>query len=192
MHKKVGISAILLNSELKRIQDYCDTWKLKLNSNKTVYTIFTKSPKVADKNLKLEIGGSPLQKEENPVYLGVTLDRQMTLKHHLEFLCQKSTRRLKILKRLASTQWGADKNTLRQLYLGYVRSVLESNLPLQTLSSDTAQASLNRIESQAVHFITGGMRSAPTSACHIDANIMPLTIRREAAVLERAETYRRH
>ena len=190
-HKEVGISAILLNEELQRIQEYCDTWKLKLNSNKTVYTIFTKSSKIADKTLNLEIGRSPLQKEENPVYLGVTLDRQMTLKYHLEFLCQKSTRRLKILKRLASTQWGADKNTLRQLYLGYVRSVLESNLPLQTLSSDTAQASLNRIESQAVHFITGGMRSAPTSACHIDANIIPLTIRREAAVLEMAERYRR-
>ena len=76
------------------------------------------------------------------------------------------------------------------MYLGYVRSILESNLPLQIISSDTAQASLDRIESQAVHFITGGMRSAPTSACHnIEANIIPLTLRREAAALEIAERY---
>ena len=41
-HKEVGISAILLNEELQRIQEYCDTWKLKLNSTKTVYSIFSK------------------------------------------------------------------------------------------------------------------------------------------------------
>ena len=67
----------------------------------------------------------------------------------------------------------------------------KSNLPVQVLTSDTAQDSLDKIESQAVHFITGGMRSAPTSACHIDANILPLTLRREAAALEMAERYHR-
>ena len=105
----------------------------------------------------------------------------MTLKHLLELLCQKSTRRLKILKRLASPQWGTDKTT--QTNVPWLCPLSIRNLLIQILSSDTAQASLNRIESQAVRFITGGMRSAQTSTCHIDINIIPLTIRREAAAL---------
>ena len=35
------------------------------------------------------------------------------------------------------------------------------------------------------------MRSAQTSACYIEANIMPLALRRESAALEMAERYRR-
>ena len=42
-----------------------------------MYTIFSNSPKTAAKNLKLTVGDDQLEKEENPVYLGVTLDRQM-------------------------------------------------------------------------------------------------------------------
>ena len=190
-HEEVGVSKILLNEELNRIKEYCDKWKLKINSKKSVYTIFTKSSKTANKTLDLHIGGNLLTKEENPVYLGVKLDTQISLKDHIQHLGNKSTRRLKILKRLASTQWGTDKRTLRQLYLGYVRSTLESNLPLQVLSSDTSQTTLDRIESQAVHFITGAMRSAPTDACHIDADIVPLRLRREAAAIEMTERYLR-
>ena len=190
-HKNVGVSAILLNEDLKRLEEYCKHWKLKINCNKTVYTIFSKSSETAQRKVTLEIEGKHLKKEENPVYLGVTLDRQLTLKEHVRKLGEKSTRRLKIVKRLASTQWGADKKTLRQLYIGYVRSVMEYNLPLQAISSDTTMNSLDKIESQAVHFISGGMRSTPTEACHIETNIQPLGLRREAAVLEMVERYKR-
>ena len=97
-----------------------------------------------------------------------------SLNEHIRLLKEKSTRRLKIVKRLASTNWGADKSTLRQLYIGYVRSVLESNLLLQAICSDTTLKSLNQVESQALHFISGGMRSTPTTACGIDVDIEPL------------------
>ena len=190
-HSNVGVSAILLNEDLKRLENFCQLWKLKINCNKTVYTIFSKSSETAQRRVTLEIEGKHLNKEENPVYLGVTLDRQLTLKEHIRKTGEKSTRRLKIVKRLASTQWGADKKTLRQLYIGYVRSVMEYNLPLQAISSDTTLDTLDKIESQAVHFISGGMRSTSTAACHIETNIQPLGLRREAAVLEMVERYKR-
>ena len=72
----------------------------------------------------------------------------------MELLKEKSMRRLNIIKRLASTQWGANKNTLRQLYIGYVRSTMEYNLALQSISSDTTQGTLDKVESSAVHFIS--------------------------------------
>ena len=119
-HKTVETSSFLLNEDLERLQQYCVKWKLKINTNKTVYTIFSNSSKTAKKSVKLTIDGKSLEKEENPVYLGVTLDRQLNLNKHVQKLKEKSTRRLNIVKRLASTQWGANKQTLRQLYIGYV------------------------------------------------------------------------
>ena len=121
-HEVTGISAMYLNADLKSLETYCHKWKLKLNQNKTVYTIFSNSSKVASKTLSLKYEGMQLTKDDNPVYLGVTLDQRMTLEKHMLNVKEKSSRRLNIVKRLASTTLGADKDTLRQLYLGYVRS----------------------------------------------------------------------
>ena len=48
---------------------------------------------------------------------------------------------------------------------------MEYNLPLQSITSETTQSTLDKVESQAVHFITGGLKTTPTAACHIDADI---------------------
>ena len=36
----MGISARLLNEDLKRLDDYCKKWKLQINSSKTKVTVF--------------------------------------------------------------------------------------------------------------------------------------------------------
>ena len=102
-HTVAGISAMYLNADLKRLETYCHRWKLKLNQTKTVYTIFSNSPRVANKSLPLKYEGQALSKESNPVYLGVTLDQRLTLKKHLRNVKEKALRRLNIVKRLAST-----------------------------------------------------------------------------------------
>ena len=190
-HTVAGISAMYLNADLKRLETYCHRWKLKLNQTKTVYTVFSNSSRVADRSLPLKYEGQQLSKEQNPVYLGVTLDQRMTLQKHMTNVKEKASRRLNIVKRLASTTWGADKNTLRQLYLGYVRSSMEYNLALQIVSSKTNRDALDKVESNALHFIAGAMKSTSTAACHIHTNVQPLGLRREAAVLEMVERYRR-
>ena len=173
---KVGTCAILLNEDLLRLEQYCRKWKLKINYIKTVYTVFTKSPKEAKKNISIKIGEANISKEEHPVYLGVDLDRELNLSKHMEKLKQKATNRLKIVKRLASSKWGADKSTLRQMYLGYVRSTLENNLALQNICSTSLQQKVDQVQNEAVKFISGGMKSSPIAACEIDSNIEPLSL----------------
>ena len=63
-----------LKIALCTICNYCNFWKLKVNEDKTVYTIFTRSTKAKNKSMKLMINGKELKKEDNPVYLGVKLD----------------------------------------------------------------------------------------------------------------------
>merc|ERR1712213_164465 len=47
------ISRRRLQEDLKKLEDYCDYWKLKINEIKSVYSIFTKSYKVAKHKLNL-------------------------------------------------------------------------------------------------------------------------------------------
>ena len=162
-----------------------------MNAQKTVYTIFSRSHKAAQRIFNLKIDGHFLEKEQSPVYLGVTLDRQMNMADHIKNLKEKATKRLNLVKRLASTKWGADKLTLRQLYMGYVRSVMDNNLPLQSIASKSNTAALDRTQNQALRLVCGGMRSTPTAACEIEANIEPMDHRRKRALLESVERYKR-
>ena len=180
-----------LNRALLTISTFCNLWKLKANIQKTVYSIFSRSHEIAKNDLNLKMDGKLLRKEQTPVYLGVKLDTQMNMSEHMKSLREKTAKRLNLIKHLASTKWGADKLTLRQLYMGYVRSVLENSLSLQTLASQTNQTYVDRIQNQAVRFMCGGMRSTPAAACEIEADIEPLDIRRSRALTETVERYKR-
>ena len=180
-----------LNQDLTHLGNFCEEWKLTINTTKTVYSIFSLSPTVSKEKPVITIQGNQIQKEENPTYLGVTLDSSLTLREQMNKVKKKAKGRLKLVKKLASTSWGADKNTLRQLYLGYVRSTLDYSLALQSLSSPTTQLTVDRIQNNAVRFISGAMKSTPAEACEIHTNIEPLSIRREAAVVETVERIKR-
>ena len=125
-HKYLIIAKAKLKRNLLTLQTYCRLWKLKINNKKTEYFIFTLSHKMASKTLELKIDVGKLEKKkDNPVYLGVKLYCRMTLTEHLENTKRKAALRLNIIKRLATKNWGAKKQILRQLYIGYVRAVMD-------------------------------------------------------------------
>ena len=49
------ISGRRLQEDLKNLEDYCSFWKLKINTSKTVYTVFTRSHKVAKRAVYLTL-----------------------------------------------------------------------------------------------------------------------------------------
>ena len=180
-----------LNRALGILTTYCSFWKLKINLQKSAYSIFSKSVKSSKQTLTLKLDGVTLLKEENPAYLGVHLDRQLSMNRFMNDVKEKASKRLNLIKRLASTTWGASKGTLRQLYLGYVRSAMDYALPIQEIATKQAKEPVDRIQNQAVKLICGGTRTTPIAACEIDSNIEPLDLRRKRSVLQGVERYRR-
>ena len=66
----------------------------------------------------MDIGGVTLMEDKTPRYLGVVLDRKLTLLGHIQDLARKASSKLNLVKRLASTKWGANANILKTLYTG--------------------------------------------------------------------------
>ena len=190
-HRYARQSARYINLDLEVLRKYCETWKITINTSKTAYSIFTMSPKVAKQKLNIRMGEQQLTKEEHPTYLGVQLDTRLTLKKHVSNLKKKATKRLSLIKHLASTAWGSDMDTLRSLYIGYIRSILDYNQCLQVACSKSVQTELDKLQNHALRFICGGMRSTPTSTCEIHTNVEPLGLRREKAALEMYERAKR-
>ena len=89
------------------ISTYCNLWKLKVNEDKTVYTIFTRSTKSDKKSMNLKLNDKELKKEKNPVYLGAKLDTSMSMKDFLRDLKDSATKRLNLVKKVSWNKLGS-------------------------------------------------------------------------------------
>ena len=180
-----------LNKALATLSTFCELWKLQINTSKTVYSIFTLSPIHIKTTLQLKVQNNTIQKDDNPSYLGVRLDPKLNFKTHFDDITTKVSKRLNLLKRLASSNWGTNKTTLRQLYSGYVRAVFDYSAPLQATATKTNQDKLDRLQNQGLRFVCGALKTTPTSACEVDSNIEPLRLRRERSTALTLERFKR-
>ena len=105
--------------------EYLQTWKLKLSTTKTVSAVYHLNNKEAKRELKVTLNNENLPFCSEPKYLGVTLDRSLTYRRHLELLRKKLTSHVTLLRRLAGSGCGAGATTLRTATLALVHSTAE-------------------------------------------------------------------
>ena len=84
---------------------------------------------LANKKLKINWENKELENHPHPVYLGVTLDRKLSFKEHINKLKNKVATRNNLSK-LATTKWGADAKTLKQAALALIYSTAEYCAPV--------------------------------------------------------------
>ena len=80
---------------------YITDWRLKLNTTKTVSSVFHLTNSTAGYKLNIQISGERLPFERIPKYLGVTFDCTLSYKQHLTDVSSKVIRQYNLLKRLA-------------------------------------------------------------------------------------------
>uniref|UniRef100_A0A8C5B7A4 Reverse transcriptase domain-containing protein n=1 Tax=Gadus morhua TaxID=8049 RepID=A0A8C5B7A4_GADMO len=83
-----GISFSSLNDtltdDLTNLNKYFINWRLKMNETKTVSSTFHLANRLANIQLEVKCAGNTIPFEKSPIYLGVTLDRTLTYKQHLQ------------------------------------------------------------------------------------------------------------
>ena len=85
----------------------------------TVSAVFHLNNKEAKRDLKVDVVKETLPFCSETETLGVTLDRLLTYRRHLEFLRKNSTSRVALLMRLAGSGWGVVVTTLRIVTLAW-------------------------------------------------------------------------
>ena len=58
-----------LNSNLTTISVYCQLWQMEINTDKTVFGLFSLKNKTQATQVKLSINGKPIKHEDHPTYL---------------------------------------------------------------------------------------------------------------------------
>lgn len=160
-----------------------------INETKSSYNIFSMSNNLP--NLYLKINNELLAHVPNPIYLGVKLDKKLNFNEHINFCVAKGESRINLLKRLCSSQWGANLNTLLDVYKIYIRPHFTYGNELLICASDTAKQKLIRLENKFLRLLTGGVKTCPISAMQAVTKIEPLDLFCEKNALKLFERIKR-
>lgn len=171
----------ILTDDLAVMGTYYRKWRLTPNPSKTECICFHLNNKEASRQLNIQFDGNPVSNNPTPKYLGVTLDRSLTYKSHMQKTTAKVRTRNNILQKLCGTTWGSTTSTLRSAALGLVYSSAEYCAPVWLNSSHTA--SLDAQLNSTMCTITGCIKRTPTHWLPVLSHIPPPQLRRQGALV---------
>ena len=92
-----------LTTDMDLLTEYCGLWRLNPSQSKTESSCFHLDNRQSHYSLKVLMSGALIKYNPNPKYLGITLDRTLTFKQHLQKLRGKLGTRNNIISKLSST-----------------------------------------------------------------------------------------
>ena len=90
---------------------------------------------MAKRSLKVVWNKTELENTTHPKYLGVTLDRSLSYKHHIRNTKMKVAARNNLLTKLATSKWGANPSSIRTASLALSYSTAEYAAPVWARSA---------------------------------------------------------
>ena len=160
---------------------------VKTNPRKTAYAIFSLLTK--EKKASLHINGQTLLAEDNPTYL--RFDSRLTSKQQTEKAEARARVRLAPMKKLAGTTCSADTVTLKRLYTGRVRPVLEYGMTARGTIAKSNYDRVSKVQNQATRIITRVMKSTPIVELETITGLQSLDDCRGYKLLNQAAKFKR-
>ena len=170
-----------LSEDMTTLSAYLQTWRLKLSHAKTVTAAFHLHNREAKRELKVKNNDKILPFCPVLIYLGVKLDRALTYRHHLEALRKILSTRVSLLRRLASSGWGAGAKTLCTAALSLIYLTAEYCALAWCRSAHTRL--IDSVFNDALSIVTGCLRPTPTDNLPVLSGIQPAELRRQGATL---------
>jgi hypothetical protein len=85
--------------------------------------------------------------------LGIRFDKTLSFRNQISYLQESCLNRLNFLKVVSIRSYGLSLNTLNQLYVSLIRSILEYSAILFPIMSQSAFNKLNTIQNKAIKII---------------------------------------
>ena len=162
---------------INRINHWAKANGFRLSNDKTVAVHFHRKRGIQQEP-NLILNDLTIKVEPKFKFLGIYLDQRLRFKEHIEYLRQKTIKRLDILKCLAHLEWGADRAILLNLYRSLIRSKIDYGSQIYATASDHILARLNSVHNQAIRLCTGAFRSSPVVSLNAESGEPPLEYRR--------------
>jgi len=170
---------------LNELEHWADENGFKFSPSKTVCVHFCRKHS-CHQDPVLHLKGTQIPVVENTKFLGLFFDRRLNFQHHINYLRTKCEKALNLLRVVSSMDWGADSTTLLYLYRSLVRSKLDYGSMVYGSAPKSYLEKLKPIQNRALRICLGAFRTSPVSSLHVEANELPLHLRREKLALQYA------
>lgn len=164
----------LLNHDLHQISIWAKQWLVDFNPNKTEAILFTLNKDVA--NPELIFDNTVINFVENHKHLGLTLSSNGQWSTHINNILQSASKAINIMKKLKFT---LTKTALNQIYLSYVRPILEYASIVWDGCTQQEVNSLEKLQNEAARIVTGLTRSVTLQNLYLECGWESLKSRRE-------------
>ena len=163
-----------LNIYLSQVLNYIRK-KATVSTAKSTVTFFTPDTHEHHLHPQVKLADQVLPLEKKPKVIEVTLVTHLTFTQHYKDITVRVQQRINVLKALAGSNWGRDKETLLTTYLAIGRSVLSYCCPIWTPSlKDTNWSRLQRAQISALRIATGYVKMADVTELHKDTRELPV------------------
>jgi len=143
-------TSIILNRDLKKIEDWAQKWKVLFNSKKSKFMIYTS--KHGCNSPPLIFNDKEIEQVHIHKHLGIFISSNLDWTKQIDYICLKANQRLGILRKNYMLQ----RQTLDILYKLTVRSIFDYALPVYFNSLKiTEKDRLDRIQYRAAKLVTG-------------------------------------
>ena len=173
------LDASQLSANLRESFDPIVNWaqqnRLSIAPSKSSVTLFTPWTKQFNSHPRVTCHNSELPLEKTPKILGVTLDPSFTFTPHTKTIATRCSHRLNILKALAGTSWGHQKETLGVTFNALIKPVITYACPIwypPTCNSNVA--SLQAIQNKALRIISGSLMMSSIPHLHAETKTLPV------------------
>ena len=165
-----------INSYLEEVSTFLKVNSLLISAPKSTVTLFTPDPFQARFHPKIAIADAIPPLERTPKILGVLLDTSFAFHHHCEYVANRVSKRNNILKALAGTSWGQQKETLLMTYKAVGRSIVDYAAPVwSTNASNTSMEKIQVAQNEALRISTGAHKMSSIDHLHCEAQMLKVT-----------------
>ena len=160
-----------------------DNCQNRLSHTETLFkSLFTPETKQAKYHPDIKIAGSQLPLNRSPKILGVHLDTSLTFNVHCTQAATRVSNRNNVLKALAGTTWGQQKETILMTYKAIGRSVANYGAPVwSTNASATSIGKIQIAQNEALRIATGSHKMS--SIDHLYNETEMLTVKQHSDLL---------
>ena len=105
------------------------------------------------------------------------MDKKLNFIPHINYIKTKCNKALQLLRVIAHTKWGADKNTLLKLYRSLIRSKIDYSCFIYQSARKSYLKSLNPIYHIGLRLALGAFKTTPVESLYAEANEPPPKLR---------------
>ena len=175
-------SASRVQMALNSIHSWGQQWGFKFSVAKSIGVIFTHNLKVPD--ITLSMGNTPIPIKNSVRFLGLWFDSRLTWKVHIEQLLIRVNRSLNLLKMIAGSDWGADRQSLLMVYKALIRSKIDYGSIVYDSATDAVLQCLNVFQNKCLRVCLGALCCTRIERMEVESGVPPLRLRRYQLTLQ--------